>query len=64
MLPWSKATPEGRIAKYGSEWAARLGDGELPKEEKVKDVELIRGIARCLAVAGYTAVKVGAPLSS
>ena len=44
------------------ERAARLGDAELPAAEKKKDEDLVVGIARCLSVAGYTAVKVGEPV--
>jgi hypothetical protein len=44
------------------ERAARLGDAGLPAAEKKKDEELVVGIARCLSVAGYTAVKVREPV--
>jgi hypothetical protein len=57
MLPWRQMTQAERVAEYGPEWAARLGNGKLSKDEKKKNIELIRGYASCLAVAGYTAVK-------
>ena len=57
MLPWRQMSKEEQVAIYGPEWAARLGDGALPDDEKDKNIELIRGIAPCLAVAGYTAIK-------
>jgi hypothetical protein len=61
LLPWRKLTEEERIERYGVEWAPRVGDDELPEEEKEKDRELILGIGRILAVSGYTVVKVALP---
>jgi hypothetical protein len=58
IRPWGKMNGPQRAEIYGPERAERLGDGELPEEDKEKNMELIRGITRCLSVAGYTAVKV------
>ena len=62
MLAWRRMSQQDRVARYGPERAARLGDAELSAAEKKKDEELVVGIARCLSVAGYTAVKVGEPV--
>lgn len=62
MLTWRRMSQQERAARYGPERAARLGDAELPAEEKEKDEKLVRGIASCLSIAGYTAVKVGEPV--
>jgi hypothetical protein len=62
MLAWRRMSQQDRAARYGPERAARLGDAELPAEEKEKDEKLVLGIASCLSAAGYTAVKVGEPV--
>jgi hypothetical protein len=62
MLAWRRMSQQDRAARYGPERAARLGDAELPAAEKEKDEKLVLGIASCLSVAGYTAVKVSEPV--
>jgi len=44
MVPWRQMSEEERVATYGPEGAARLGDGELSPDEKRKNIELIQGI--------------------
>ena len=43
MVPWRQMSEEERVATYGPEGAARLGDGELSPDEKRKNIELIQG---------------------
>lgn len=57
ILPWRPTTPEQLVERYGAEPASRIGDGVLSDEDKEKDRNLIRGIPRILAAAGYTVVK-------
>jgi len=52
LLTWPKLSGEERVERYGPEWAARLGDDELPENEKKKDRELVLGIPAFLAKAG------------
>ncbi len=57
LLPWRKMT-DAEIAQLflPSEFAV-MGIGELPEEEKEKDRDLVHGIPRILARAGYAIVK-------
>jgi hypothetical protein len=61
LLLWRRLSYEERVERYGAEWAARMGDAELPEDQKEKDRELIRSIARILALTGYTVARVGTP---
>jgi hypothetical protein len=51
MLPWTTGKPEA----YG-DFGDRLGDKELPPEEKDKDRTAVREIPTILKAAGYTIV--------
>lgn len=56
LVPWSRLTREELIARYGAEWAARLGDSELTEEEREKDRDAVRGILERLARGGLRVV--------
>lgn len=58
IVPWVKMTHEEIVARYGAEFADRIGDGVLPEHEIEKDRALARGIPRILSEAGYTIVKI------
>lgn len=59
LLPWGKLTEEGRSSMYPPDMAKCIGPDELPEEQKEKDRDLIRGIPRILAAAGYTIAPLG-----
>ena len=60
LLPWRTLSDEERSARYGS-FAPQLGPGELPADEKEKDVVAVRGIPQIAAAAGYEIVRVREP---
>lgn len=57
LLPWRKLTSEEKAARYTPTEAAALGRTLLPKKEKDKDRDLVRGIPRILARAGFTIMR-------
>lgn len=56
LLPWRKLNSDLASARYTPIEAAALGSGLLPKKAKDKDRDLVRGIPRILARAGFTIV--------
>ncbi|HJY82673.1 MAG TPA: RyR domain-containing protein, partial [Candidatus Binatia bacterium] len=58
LLPWHTGSDEERARLYTPTEIAAIGPGELPEEEKDKDRNLVRGIPRILAKAGYTIVQI------
>jgi hypothetical protein len=61
LLPWRKLTAAENAARYTPLEAAALGRKILPEKEKEKDRDLIRGIPRILARAGFTIVALESP---
>jgi hypothetical protein len=57
MLPWRRLSPEEKAERYG-EYADRVGDSELPEDEKDKDRDFARAIPEMLDAAGYAIVRV------
>jgi hypothetical protein len=57
LLPWRELPAEHAIQRYGRNSVNRIGTAELPEEQREKDRDLVRGIARILATAGYTATR-------
>jgi len=58
LLPWHTGSDEERARLYTPTEIAAIGPGELPEEEKDKDRNLVRGIPRILAKAGYRIVQI------
>jgi hypothetical protein len=58
LLPWRALSPQELAASYSQAEIAALGAEELPESEKEKTRDLIDGIPRILARAGYTLIKV------
>jgi len=56
LLRWRRPNSDEASARYTPIEAAALGRGLLPKKEKDKDRDLVRGIPRILARAGFTIV--------
>lgn len=56
LLPWRKLTAAENAARYTPLEVAALGRKILPEKEKAKDRDLIKGIPRILARAGFTIV--------
>jgi hypothetical protein len=61
LLPWRKLTTAEKAARYTPLEAAALDRGVLPEKEKEKDRDLVRGIPRILARAGFTIVPLELP---
>jgi hypothetical protein len=61
LLPWRKLSAAESAARYTPFEAAALGRRILPEKEKDKDRDLIRGIPRILARAGFTIVPLEEP---
>ena len=59
LVPWRTLSQEERAARYTAAGAEACGEGELPEPEKEKDRQLVRGIPKILAKAGYAIVKIG-----
>lgn len=57
LLLWTKLSAGEGTERYGA-FAEAIGADELPEEEREKDREMIRGIPRMLAAAGYTIEKI------
>ena len=57
LLLWRTPSDEEKARLYTPTERAAIGPGELPEEEKDKDRNLVCGIPRILAKAGYTIVK-------
>ncbi|MGC9318406.1 MAG: RyR domain-containing protein [Armatimonadota bacterium] len=55
MVPWERLTEQQMRQRYGDD-AARVGPGPLPEEVREWDRDMVRGIPRVLARAGYTLV--------
>lgn len=58
LLPWRIGAQQELAQRYSADELASMGEFELPDEEKEKNRELIDGIPRILARAGYTLIKV------
>lgn len=59
LLPWRKLTKKDRDQRYAPNEAAAIGDKVLPEREKKKDLDLVRGIPKILAKAGFTVLRAG-----
>lgn len=59
MVPWDDMREEERAQIFSPEELLRIGSGCLDEESRRKDRELVEGIPRILAVAGYVAEKIG-----
>ena len=57
LKPYAELPEEERVRDDGPA-AKAFGQGVLPQTEKEKDRNLVRGIPKILAEAGYTIVKV------
>jgi len=57
LVPWRKMTEAEMAPLFGPSEFAVMGTGELPEEEREKDRDLVHGIPRILARAGYAIVK-------
>jgi hypothetical protein len=60
LRPWRTLATQELSQRYLAGELARMGQEELPEEEREKDRALIDGIPRVLANAGYTLIKVRA----
>ena len=58
LLPWQTLPAREMAERYSAQEQAALGSVELPVSEKEKTGDLIDGIPRILARAGYTLLKV------
>jgi len=56
LLPWGRLNREELATRYTPGEAKALGRGVLPEKEKKKDRDLVRGIPRILARAGFMIV--------
>jgi hypothetical protein len=59
LLPWRRLTAKEIARRYTPVEAAAIVHGVLPEKEKEKDRDLVRGIPRILARAGFAIVPVG-----
>ncbi len=54
LLPWRRFSKQELSERFTVEEIAALGPRLLPEKEKEKDRDLVRGIPKILAAAGYT----------
>jgi hypothetical protein len=57
LVPWGPLAEEEKARRFSPEELAAMGPGELAKDEKEKDRDLVKGIPAILATAGYTVVR-------
>lgn len=57
LLPWRKMSKEEKARRFSPHELEAMGSEELPEEQKEKDRDLVRGIPKILARAGYAVVK-------